>query len=118
MPEFQFVPAIFSGKNHQLDSPEWLTTPILLRSIPGITDSVSEQALKKLAHSFILIPRLARLVRHLRHSLDERDFEEEAIDLAKHLFRMHVDDAFFSEAKTTGQLRLETTSLSDIVEAA
>ena len=108
---------MFSGTNHQLDGPEWLTTPILLRSIPGITDNIVEQALQKLAHSFILIPRLARLLRRLRNSSGDRGVEEEAIDLAQHLFTMSMDDEFFSQAKTTGQLRLEITVLGEIVEA-
>jgi hypothetical protein len=111
------VPALFAGANHQLDDPEWLTTPLLLRNIPGITSHTVEQAWMRLVHSFILIPRLARLVRLLVASANDTGVEEEAVDLAQHLFTNRVDAEFFRQAKASGELRLEPTIFPETVEA-
>lgn len=111
------VPALLTGTNHKFDDPGWLATPLLPRNIPGITTLTAEWAWTKLAHSFILIPRLARLVRLLTASPDSIVIKQETIDLAQYLYTNTVEADFNHEAKTSGELALEPTIVPEIATA-
>jgi len=69
-----------------------------------------------MVQSYVAIPRLARLVRHLQASPHKSEPGPEVIDLAGHLYATTIDPDFLSEATSLGQLWVEPTILSDITD--
>jgi hypothetical protein len=67
-----------------------------------------------MVQSYIAIPRLARLIRHLQASPQNAKTEQEVIDLAGHLYATTIDPDFFFEVTSLGQLWVEPTILSNI----
>jgi hypothetical protein len=77
---------------------------------------VTDLAFEKVARTFVLTPRLVRLVRTLRsETCDKPAVTKDAVSLAQHLV---VDNAlgasFFNEASTFGELSLQPTDLASL----
>jgi hypothetical protein len=114
------VPALRAGTDHELDSPEWLSVPLVAlvpRDLAGITTTTAQQAFTVSAHTFILIPRLARYVRALRNSPSTArgsGMESEAITLAQHLLASKLDANLLDQALAAGELQCEQTIIPEM----
>lgn len=69
-----------------------------------------------MARSYVAIPRLARLIRHLKASPKTAILEQQVVDLARHLYATTIDPNFFSEATSLGELWVEPTVLDDLTD--
>lgn len=69
-----------------------------------------------MVQSYVAIPRLARLIRHLQASPENANPEQQVIDLARHLYATTIDPNFFSEGTSLGELWAEPTILDGLAD--
>ncbi|KAH8883519.1 hypothetical protein GQ53DRAFT_846935 [Thozetella sp. PMI_491] len=108
------LPALISGKNHELDDPEWLSYSLPPLSAPGIPDAILQAAASNTTQACILIPRLAALIHRLAASPADLDLEQAALDVAQKMLSLRLDDRLLSEPFSSGQFHYKTTTLSSV----
>ena len=114
----QLFPALINGVDHDLDSSDRLDGQLPPSNLPATVTShqTTQQAWKTIAQSYVAIPRLARLIRHLQASPENATLEQQVFDLARHLYSTTIDPNFFSEATFLGELWVEPTILDDLID--
>ena len=99
----QLVPALLKGDDHDLDCADYFHTQLPPFRSPAAHQSTQE-AWQTMAQSYVVIPRLARLIRELIASPENEISQLEVIELAQHLYCSTIDPNFLSEASSLGQL--------------